>query len=321
MKTSQTQPALFVPHGAPTFALRPGAAGAAIADLARTLPPARAIVIVSAHWDTAVPTVGVADRPLTIHDFHGFPSALYAISYPATGCREVAEEVFAAIRAAGMAAERAPARGLDHGAWVPLRLMFPQADVPVIPLSLQSLGGPQQAWLLGRALAPLLRRGVLVIASGNVTHNLRDYQRAASDGGAIPAYVRQFPTWLAERLQAGDTAAVLDYRRQAPGAVAAHPSEEHLLPLFVALGAAGDLPRVKRIHAGVDDFVIAMDAYSFAPVSALRRVQRAAAATDVIGTHASTGGVRTGCGGSDASAAVGVPGADAAMALSTTIDR
>lgn len=265
MESIATQPALFVPHGAPTFALHPGAAGAAIADLARTLPPARAIVIVSAHWDTALPTVGFAERPQTLHDFSGFAPALYAIQYPACGSREAAEEVVAAIRGSGMAAERAPARGLDHGAWVPLRLMFPQADWPVIPLSIQSRGGPRQAWLLGRALSPLLRRGFLVIASGNVTHNLHEYQRAARDGGPIPDHVRQFPAWLAERLQAVDTAAVLDYRRLAPGAVAAHPSEEHLLPLFVALGAGGDSPRVQRIHAGVDDFVIAMDAYSFAP--------------------------------------------------------
>ena len=121
---TQPQPALFVPHGAPTFALRPGAAGAAIADLARTLPPARAIVIVSAHWDTAVPTVGCADRLETLHDFHGFPAALYELRYPATGCRAAAEQIVAALRAAGLPVERETARGLDHGAWVPLRLIF-----------------------------------------------------------------------------------------------------------------------------------------------------------------------------------------------------
>ena len=260
---TQPQPALFVPHGAPTFALRPGAAGAALADLARTLPPARAIVIVSAHWDTAVPTVGCADRLETLHDFHGFPAALYELRYPATGCREAAEQVVAAIRAATLPVEWETARGLDHGAWVPLRLMFPEADVPVIPLSVQSHAGPEQAWRLGKALAPLAEQGFLVIASGNVTHNLRDYQLAARNGGRTPAYVRQFPDWLADRLQAGDTAALLDYRRQAPGAVAAHPSEEHLLPLFLALGAGGDAAKVERIHAGIDDYVIAMDAYSF----------------------------------------------------------
>ena len=318
MTPSQPQPAIFVPHGAPSFALRPGAAGAAIAALARTLPLPRAIVIVSAHWDTTVPTVGRADRPQTIHDFHGFPAALYEMHYPATGCREAADEVVAAIRAAGLEAERAPARGLDHGAWIPLRLMFPEAEVPVIPLSIQSHGGPQQAWLLGRALAPLAEQGFLVVGSGNVTHNLRDYQQAAR-GGAIPAYVRQFPSWLADRLLAGDTAAVLDYRRQAPGAVAAHPSDEHLLPLFVALGAGGDSPRVERIHAGVDDCVLAMDAYSFAPVSSLPGTLQTACGEDAIGARAITRGTRSGTGSaSDVSDAAVVPAADAAIAA---IDR
>ena len=260
-----TQPALFVPHGAPTFALRPGAAGAAIAAVARTLPAPRAIVVVSAHWDTAVPTVGFADRPETIHDFMGFPEALYALRYPATGCREAAEDVVRAIAAAGLPVAKDAGRGLDHGAWVPLRLMFPDADVPVIPLSIQSRGGAQQAWRLGRALAPLAVRRFLIVASGNVTHNLRDYQLAARSGGRTPAYVREFSDWFAARLAAGDTEALLDYRRRAPGATQAHPSDEHLLPLFVAYGAGGDAARSERLHAGIDDYVIAMDAYSFSP--------------------------------------------------------
>ena len=162
---TQTQPALFVPHGAPTFALRPGAAGAAIAAAAKNLPLPRAIIIVSPHWDTAVPTVGCAERLETIHDFGGFPAELYTLQYPATGCPEAAQEVAAAIAAAGLPVELEPARGLDHGAWVPLRMMFPDADVPVIPLSLQSRGGPQQAYRLGQALAPLAAQGFLIIAS------------------------------------------------------------------------------------------------------------------------------------------------------------
>lgn len=262
---TQTQTALFVPHGAPTFALRPGAAGAALVRQAQALPQPRAIVIVSAHWDTALPTVGFAERPQTIHDFWGFPEALYAIRYPATGCREAAEEVVAAIANAGLPVTKDAERGLDHGAWVPLRLMFPEADVPVIPLSIQSRGGPQQAYALGRALAPLAARGFLVIASGNVTHNLRDYQLAARSGGQTPAYVREFADWMATRLAAQDIPALLDYRRQAPGAVQAQPSDEHLLPLYVALGAAGEKAQAHRFHAGIDDYVIAMDAYSFLP--------------------------------------------------------
>ncbi len=260
-----TQPALFVPHGAPTFALRPGAAGAALAAAARALARPRAIVIVSAHWDTATPTVGFAERPDTIHDFWGFPEELYTLHYPATGCREAAQEVVAAIEAAGLPAERDQQRGLDHGAWIPLRLMFPDADVPVIPLSLQSRGGPEAAWRLGRALAPLADRGLLVIGSGNVTHNLRDFQTAARHGGQTPAYVREFADWMADRLAARDLPALLDYRRQAPGAVQAHPTDEHLLPLYVALGAAGDSARIERFHAGIADYVLAMDAYAFLP--------------------------------------------------------
>ena len=259
------QPAIFVPHGAPTFALRPGAAGAALTAMAKSLALPRAIIIVSAHWDTAVATVGFAERPETIHDFWGFPDELYQIRYPATGCREAAEEVVSVLTAAGLAVAQDAGRGLDHGAWVPLRLMFPDAEVPVIPLSIQSGGGPEQAYRLGQALAPLATRGFLVIASGNLTHNLRDYQIAAGSGGQTPAYVRQFTDWLAERLNAHDISALLDYRRQAPGGVQAHPSDEHLLPLYVALGAGGADAQAKRFHAGIDDYVIAMDAYSFSP--------------------------------------------------------
>jgi 4,5-DOPA dioxygenase extradiol len=260
-----TQPALFVPHGAPTFALRPGAAGAALAAAARALARPRAIVIVSAHWDTTTATVGFADRPETIYDFWGFPEELYALHYPATGCREAAQEMVAAIAAAGLPVQGDEQRGLDHGAWIPLRLMFPDADVPVIPLSLQSRDGPEAAWRLGRALAPLAARGFLVIGSGNVTHNLRDFQTVARHGGQTLAYVRAFADWMADRLAACDLAALLNYRRQAPGAVQAHPTDEHLLPLYVALGAAGDSARIERFHAGIDDYVLAMDAYAFLP--------------------------------------------------------
>lgn len=265
MTPTNSLPSLFVPHGAPTFVLNPGAAGAALKTVAQTLPRPRAIVIVSAHWDTEIATVGTADRLETIHDFWGFPEVLYTLRYPATGCREAAEEVAAAIAAAGLAVARDPARGLDHGAWVPLSLMFPDADVPVIPLSLQSVGGPEQAWQLGRALAPLAERGFLIVGSGSITHNLRDYQLARHDGGNAPGYVREFADWLADRIAAGDLPALLDYRRQAPGALRAHPSDEHLLPLYVALGAAGERAQASRFHAGIDDYVIAMDGYAFLP--------------------------------------------------------
>ena len=258
-------PTLFIPHGAPTFALRPGAAGAALAEAAGSLPRPRAIVIVSPHWDTEVPCVGHAERPATIHDFYGFPQELYELSYPATGCPEGAREVASAIAAAGLPVREASSQGLDHGAWVPLRLMYPDADVPVIPVSLQSQGGVDQAYRLGQALAPLVDRGFLVIGSGNITHNLRDYMIARQNGGQTPAYVRDFPEWMAGRLHSGDLDALMHYREQAPGARDAHPTDEHLLPLYVALGAAGKGASVHRFHAGISDYVLAMDGYTFTP--------------------------------------------------------
>ncbi|MBU1363624.1 MAG: dioxygenase [Gammaproteobacteria bacterium] len=262
---TQIQPTLFVPHGSPTFALRPGAAGAALSAMAASLALPRAIVIVSAHWDTTEPTVGFAERPETIHDFWGFPDELYEIRYPATGCPEASREVVAAIANAGLPVASDAGRGLDHGAWVPLRLMFPDAEVPVIPLSIQSRGGPAQAYKLGQALAPLREKGFLVIASGNVTHNLNDFRMATRNSAQTPDYVRQFSNWLADTLDAQDIDALLDYRRQAPGGAQAHPSDEHLLPFYVALGAGGENAEATRFHAGIDNYVIAMDAYSFLP--------------------------------------------------------
>lgn len=258
-----TLPSLFVPHGAPTFALRPGAAGAALTRQAAALPRPRAVVAVSAHWETARPTVGTATRLETVHDFRGFPEALYRIRYPATGCPEAARAVGQAIEAAGLPVDFDAGRGLDHGAWVPLRMMYPAADVPIVPLSLQPDAGPAHALRVGRALAPLRHEGLIVIASGNLTHNLRDYFAAGPDRAEPPAYVRLFADWMHQRLVAADTAALLDYRRQAPDARRAHPSEEHLLPLFVALGAAGEPFETLRFHAGIDDAVLAMDAFAF----------------------------------------------------------
>ena len=238
LRSYAMQPSLFVAHGAPTFALRPGAAGAALAQAAATLPQPRAVIIVSPHWDTPVPMVGSAAQPQTIHDFRGFPPELDLIRYPATGCAQASAEVVAALRSAGLDAGLDDRRGLDHGAWIPLRLMFPDADIAVVPISIQGDKGPAHHLAVGRALAPLASRGFLVLASGNLTHNLHDFQLAVRGGGQTPPYVREFADWLWQRIEAGDMPALLDYRRLAPAAVRAHPQEDHLLPLYVALGAA-----------------------------------------------------------------------------------
>ena len=155
-----------------------------------------------------------------------------------------------------------PRQGLDHGAWVPLRLLYPEADIPVVPLSIQPMLGPRHQYDVGRALAPLRNEGVLVIGSGSITHNLHDFRAGFSEEHEAP-YVRPFIGWIEQALAAGDVDALLDYRRQAPFAERAHPTDEHLLPLFVALGAAGERARAERIDAGIDLGFLAMDAYRF----------------------------------------------------------
>lgn len=263
------RPALFVPHGSPMSALEPGAAGAALQGVARRIERPRAIVVVSPHWETAVPTVGSAVRLDTLHDFAGFDRRLYDIRYPATGCPEAARQVVEAMQAAGLPAVADPVRGLDHGAWVPLRQMYPDADVPVVPLSLQHAGGPRHAWRVGQALAGLAQRaGFLVVGSGNITHNLDDWRRARMDamrGGVdtIPPYVRRFADWVNERLTLRGDEDLLAYRAIEASGRRAHPRDEHLLPLFTALGAAGPDARPVAFHRGVSEHVLAMDGYEF----------------------------------------------------------
>ena len=255
-------PSLYISHGSPMTALQPGLTGARLAELAAALPRPRAIVIASAHWLSRSAQVGGAAQPATIHDFGGFPAALNQLRYPAPGAPALAERVADLLDKAGLPARIDPQRGLDHGAWVPLRLLYPDADIPVLPLSIQPTLGPAHQYALGQALAPLRSEGVLLIGSGSITHNLHDLGAGYSDQRQAP-YVRPFIDWIEQRLAAGDLDALLDYRRQAPFAERAHPTDEHLLPLFVALGAAGAQASAQRIDAGIDLGLLAMDIYRF----------------------------------------------------------
>lgn len=255
-------PSLYISHGSPMTALQPGQVGERLAALAADLPRPRAIVMASAHWLTAQPQVGAHPQPPTIHDFGGFPDALYRLQYPAPGAPELAGQVQQLLQAAGLPARLDAARGLDHGAWVPLRFLFPDASIPVVPLSLQPQLGPGHQLALGRALAPLREQGVLLIGSGSITHNLHDW-RDYQDGKEAP-YVRPFISWVEQRLAANDVDALLDYRRQAPYAERAHPTDEHLQPLHFAIGAAGEgALGARRIDAGIDMGMLAMDIYRF----------------------------------------------------------
>ncbi|TDB29342.1 dioxygenase [Stenotrophomonas sp. ATCM1_4] len=260
-------PSLFISHGSPMTALQPGQVGPRLAELAAGLQRPRAIVMASAHWLGRAPLVSAAPQPETIHDFGGFPEPLYQLQYPAPGAPALAQEVAQRLADAGLQPGIDPRRGLDHGAWVPLRYLYPQADIPVLQVSIQPMLGPQHQFALGRALAPLRGQGVLLIGSGSITHNLHDWH-SYSEAKEAP-YVRPFIGWVEQKLEADDLPALFDYRRQAPFAAQAHPTDEHLLPLYFAMGAAGgDQLGAQRIDAGIDQGFLAMDIYRFDGVDA-----------------------------------------------------
>jgi 4,5-DOPA dioxygenase extradiol len=247
-------PSLFVSHGAPTLVFDDIPARSFLKGLEERVGRPKAILAVSAHWETATPEVNAPAVNETIHDFYGFPEPLYALRYPAPGSAELASRV-AELTGAAIDGER----GLDHGAWVPLMLAWPGADIPVAQLSIQTKAGPRHHLELGRLLAPLREEGVLVLASGGFTHNLRELARSGG-GAAEPAWVTRFSDWVDAALVEGRVEDLLAYRRLAPDALRNHPTEEHFLPLFVALGAGG---RAERLHSSTTMGALRMDAYAF----------------------------------------------------------
>jgi 4,5-DOPA dioxygenase extradiol len=253
-------PTLFVSHGAPTWALEPGRAGELVAELGRTLPKPQAVLVVSPHWMTRGIAVSAAERPRTIHDFGGFPQALYRLRYDAPGHPSLAARVANALAAAGFPASLDAAQGFDHGAWVPLRHLYPAADVPAFQVSMPVGLDSASAWRLGEALAPLTREGVLVVGSGSLTHNLREFQ----SGMATPApYATAFVEWVREAVLARDGARLRDTLRAAPQAARAHPTPEHFLPLLVAAGASDLSAPARVLDGGMTYGVISMESYVF----------------------------------------------------------
>lgn len=253
-------PSLFISHGAPTFAIEPGLAGPQLAALGRTLPRPEAVLVVSPHWMTPSPRVGVAAQPQTIHDFGGFDAALYRIDYPAPGHPRLAHRAIEALTAAGWAAQADERRGLDHGAWVPLLHLYPQADVPVFQVALPSRLDAASAWAFGAALAPLADEGVLIVGSGSLTHNLYEFRAAHGDD---EAYVSAFAAWVREAVEQGDGARLRRTLDDAPDARRAHPTAEHFWPLLVAAGAADGMLPAQVIEGGIVHGMLAMDAYAF----------------------------------------------------------
>jgi 4,5-DOPA dioxygenase extradiol len=256
----KTLPSLFISHGAPTFALEPGRAGAQLTALGRALGKPRAIAVVSPHWQTAGVEVTATEAPETIHDFGGFPRPLYALQYRAPGAPGVARRVQQLLRDAGLQASLDERRGLDHGAWVPLLHLYPEADVPVVQVSMPVDLDAQGAFALGRALADLADEDILVIGSGSLTHNLYEFRMGATD--AAP-YAREFSQWIRQAVVAGDRGSLVDALERAPHARRAHPTAEHFLPLLVALGAARESVPATVLDGGIRDGVLAMESYVF----------------------------------------------------------
>lgn len=256
---------MFISHGAPTVALENDRFTRAMRDHGRRAPRPAAIAIVSAHWQARPPVrVNVAARPGVIHDFGGFPDALYALGYPAPGAPDVAAQALALLESAGIASRAERERGWDHGVWIPLRLVYPEADIPVVQISLPAGAPPAQLLALGVALRPLRERGVLLLGSGGIVHNLARLRFGAKDAPVDP-WAAAFDEWVAARIRERDLDALARYRELAPHAELAVPTTDHFDPLFFVLGtlAAGD--RLAPIHEGIEYGNLSMRSYAIEP--------------------------------------------------------
>lgn len=254
---SATAPVIFVSHGAPTLAIEPGRLGPQLQALGNELRGLNAVLVLSPHWQTQSVTVMTTAQPATVHDFGGFAQRLYTLQYPAAGHPELAQAAAQLLAAAGLPVQNDATRGLDHGAWVPLMHLLPQASVPVFQVSMPLDLTAHTAYALGLALAPLRAQGVLIVGSGSMTHNLRDYR----PGAPPEPYAQEFTAWVHAAVLARQLERLLDYRAQAPHAQRAHPSEEHFLPLLIALGASTAQDPIGVLEAGISDAALSMESY------------------------------------------------------------
>lgn len=275
----KTLPSLFVSHGAPTFALEPGLAGPRLTALGRSLPRPAAVLVISAHWATPQPRVTASPRPGTIHDFGGFDRALYRIEYPAPGHPELAARAVELLRAAGWDAAGDEQRGRDHGAWVPLLHLYPDADVPVFQVSMPASLDAESAIAFGEALAPLAEEGVLIVGSGSLTHNLHEFRMG---GTKKENYAVEFTQWIRDAVTAGDRERLQKALGIAPHAHRAHPTAEHFLPLPIAAGAAPSMQPATVVEGGITHGVLAMDAFVLGRAVALDAPADPAALRDLL---------------------------------------
>ena len=263
MKFSATNSTLFISHGAPDLMIRQTPAHDFLKNLANDFEKPKAIIVFSAHFESEEIEITGNFRLQTIHDFSGFPPELHKMTYDAEGSPELAAEILQIFREMDFVAKINPKRGLDHGAWVPLKLIYPAADIPVIQISLQSSQSPIYHYKIGRIIAQLKEKNILIIGSGSITHNLA--MAFQNKEKPTPAWVENFSEAIYQKLQNQDIAAIINWY-DLESAQENHPSFEHFIPLLIAMGAAGGEFRTKRLHHSFDYSVLAMDCYVFTDV-------------------------------------------------------
>lgn len=259
--TVTPQPSLFVGHGAPDLLLSKLPARKFLKELGQRFPQPRGSVVISAHWSASSLQITPAVSLETIYDFSGWPPELYQMKYKASGADWLNNELTNALNAEDFTVSTSPRKGMDHGAWVPLSLMYPQANIPVVQLSLVDGATPEQYFAIGQALDSLRQNGVLVLASGGLVHNLR---AVGQEGMPPEAWAKSFDNWLKDKMGARKLEDLLNYSSNAPHARKAHPTDEHLMPLFVAMGAGWSDGKIQQIHSSFCYRNISMASYSFA---------------------------------------------------------
>jgi len=253
-------PAMFVAHGLPSIVMESNPYTAFLRNLGKLLPKPRGIVIISAHWEHSVQQIASAAKPETMHDFFGYPERLYDIAYPASGDLVLSMDIEKLLTAEGIRCELNNGRGLDHGAWTVLSLMYPAADIPVVALSLNPRLVPEEQYRIGQALQPLKDRDVMIVGSGGTVHNLSRlrWQNGAAEGWAV-----RFDEWLNDAIGVWDKDALFDFAQRAPYAAEAAGSREHLMPLFICMGAADKRRTARLLHQQYDYGTLSLTAWMF----------------------------------------------------------
>lgn len=257
-------PTLFISHGPPNLGLHESPARDFLSGFGKKLGRPQAIIVVSAHFDMVVPSVSADEAPGILYDFDGFEEAAYAQTYPAPGLPQLASIAATLIEQSGFPVQEIIGRGLDHGVFGPLSLMYPEADIPVVQMAVQSAEGTGHHIALGRALASLRHHGILLIGSGSLTHNLEKILNSGGESEAnAPEWVQSFADWVLQKAEAGLIDEIADYKALAPHALENHPTAEHFLPLPFAMGAAGEGAKGTRVHSSVQYGAMMMDSYIF----------------------------------------------------------